>query len=193
MPTIFSHAVVAVAVGTTYVALQSEVVRSGSLDVVRHVPTRFWVFTVICALLPDMDVIGHFLGVPYRSMWGHRGFSHSLTFAVALAVLVAGVGFPKAAGFSLGWWSLVLYFFAVTASHSALDAMTNGGLGIAFFAPFDDTRYFFRWRPIEVSPIGIRAFFTGGRSLDVIMSELRWLWVPVSVWLLGLIMFRRGP
>lgn len=71
--------------------------------------------------------------------------------------------------------------------------MTNGGLGIAFFAPFDDTRYFFRWRPIEVSPIGIRAFFTGGRSLDVIMSELRWLWVPVSVWLLGLIMFRRGP
>jgi inner membrane protein len=192
MPTIFSHAVVAVAVGTTYVALQSEEVRSGSLDVVRHVPARFWLFTVVCALLPDMDVIGHFFRIPYDSVWGHRGITHSLPFALAVGVLVVGVGFPEASSLSLGWWSLVIYFFAVTASHAALDAMTNGGLGIAFFAPFDDTRYFFSWRPIEVSPIGIRAFFSG-RSVEVLMSELRWLWVPVSVWLVGLVMFRRGP
>jgi hypothetical protein len=41
------------------------------------------------------------------------------------------------------------YFFVVTASHGALDAMTDGGLGIAFFAPFDNTRYFFPFRPIK--------------------------------------------
>jgi hypothetical protein len=26
--------------------------------------------------------------------------------------------------------------------------MTNGGLGVAFFSPFDNGRYFLPWRPI---------------------------------------------
>nr|HRC76832.1 rhodanese-like domain-containing protein [Kouleothrix sp.] len=32
--------------------------------------------------------------------------------------------------------------------HGVLDAMTDGGLGVAFFAPFSATRYFFPFRPI---------------------------------------------
>jgi inner membrane protein len=56
-------------------------------------------------------------------------------------------------------------------SHALLDACTNGGLGVAFFSPFDKRRFFFPWRPIEVSPIG---------HLDagVLVSELRWVWLP---------------
>ena len=71
---------------------------------------------------------------------------------------------------------LFCYFFVVTASHGILDAMTDGGLGVAFFAPFDDTRYFFPFRPIKVSPIGL-SFFSD-RGLDVIGSELLWVWIP---------------
>jgi inner membrane protein len=67
----------------------------------------------------------------------------------------------------------------VTASHGALDALTNGGLGVAFFAPFDATRYFFPWRPVEVSPIGVAAFFSQ-RGLEVFVSELLWLWLPAA-------------
>jgi inner membrane protein len=52
----------------------------------------------------------------------------------------------------------------VKASHGILDAMTDGGLGVAFFSPFDDTRCFFPFRPIKVSPIGL-SFFSCG--LDV--------------------------
>jgi hypothetical protein len=50
--------------------------------------------------------------------------------------------------------------------------MTDGGLGVAFFAPFHNERYFFPWRPIAVSPIGM-GFFSE-RGLEVIISELHW-------------------
>jgi inner membrane protein len=63
--------------------------------------------------------------------------------------------------------------------------MTDGGLGVAFFAPFSDVRYFFPWRPIVVSPIGVGEFF-GPRGLRVMWSELGWVWVPsVVVFLAG--------
>ena len=68
------------------------------------------------------------------------------------------------------------YFAAVTASHGILDALTDGGLGIAFFSPFDTHRYFFPWRPIQVSPIG-PGFFSA-RGVRVLASELRWIWIP---------------
>ena len=76
--------------------------------------------------------------------------------------------------------ALVAFFFAATASHGALDAMTNGGLGVAFFAPFAADRYFFPFGPIEVSPIGVSRFFSG-RGLAVVLSELLWVWLPVSL------------
>jgi len=56
-------------------------------------------------------------------------------------------------------WNASLLFLT-TASHGFLDAMTNGGLGIAFFSPFDPTRYFFPWKPILVSPIGLGRFLS---------------------------------
>jgi len=34
------------------------------------------------------------------------------------------------------YWKTALLLFGITASHGVLDAMTNGGLGIAFFSPF---------------------------------------------------------
>jgi inner membrane protein len=72
---------------------------------------------------------------------------------------------------------LFLYFFLCTASHGVLDAMTDGGLGVAFFSPFDTTRYFFSARPVLVSPIGISEFFSeyGAR---VLANEAVWIWLP---------------
>jgi inner membrane protein len=67
----------------------------------------------------------------------------------------------------------------VMASHGILDALTRGGEGVAFFAPFDDTRYFFPWRPVRVSPIGLDFF--GRAGLGVLASELLWLWLPAGV------------
>jgi inner membrane protein len=88
---------------------------------------------------------------------------------------------------------LIAHFSFVTASHGMLDAMTDGGLGVAFFAPFDNARYFFPWRPILVSPIGIAQFFSG-YGLDVLLSEFVWIWVPAGmVWLISQIVRMKTP
>jgi inner membrane protein len=55
--------------------------------------------------------------------------------------------------------------------------MTNGGLGVAFFSPFDKRPYFLPWRPILVSPISVTRFFSP-RGYAILRSELLWIWVP---------------
>jgi inner membrane protein len=90
----------------------------------------------------------------------------------------------------LGLLPLWLYFFLATASHGFLDAMTDGGLGVAFFAPFDNHRYFLPWTPIRVSPIGIGRFFTD-RGFVVLQSELLWIWLPAALLAVSAWLFRR--
>ena len=75
--------------------------------------------------------------------------------------------------------ALTLYYAAITASHGALDALTNGGPGIAFFAPFDPSRYFVPWRPIPVSPLASNFFSEWG--WQVFRAELAMLWLPALV------------
>jgi len=58
-----------------------------------------------------------------------------------------------------------------------LDAMTSGGGGVAFFAPFVNERYFFPWRPILVSPLDPRRFFTA-RGIAILRNEFVWVWTP---------------
>jgi len=152
----------------------------GKLFFPERMPARFWVLSLICTLLPDVDVIGFFLGVRYGDKLGHRGFSHSLLFALLIAVLVTIAAFPAVRRFSKQWWALTGYFFLLTASHSVLDAMTNGGYGIAFFSPFSSTRFFLPWRPLEVAPIGVRGFFSRW-GWDVLMSEALYIWLPVTL------------
>jgi inner membrane protein len=165
MPTIFTHAVAAVALGKAAAG--------------EKMPARFWVLSALCAVLPDADVLGYSFGVGRGTMFSHRGFSHSFVFALLLSLLVVWLGFRKTTALSKRWWTLVLYFFIATASHGLLDALTNGGSGVAFFAPFDQTRYFFPWRPIEVSPLGL-GFFSP-RGLEVIKSEFVWVWIPAAL------------
>jgi inner membrane protein len=70
--------------------------------------------------------------------------------------------------------------------------MTDGGLGVAFFAPFNNHRYFLPWRPIHVSPIGAGRFFTH-RGVEVLQSELLWIWLPAALLALsGWLMRQRG-
>ncbi len=165
MPSGFSHAVAALSIGTCFY-------RPG-------VPKRVWFAVAICAVVPDLDVVGFRFGIRYGDFWGHRGFTHSLLFAGLLAVFVAILSFRrKALTASLPWlWSNL---FLATASHGLLDAMTDGGLGVAFFSPFNNERYFLPWRPIRVSPIGVGRFFSE-RGLMVLQSELLWIWLPAGL------------
>lgn len=168
-----SHAVAALSLGTCFHG-------SGT-------PQRLWIAGAVCSVLPDLDVMGFRLGLHYGDFWGHRGFTHSLVFAALLATFVCFLGFRRELpGLSL--FSVWIYLFLATASHGFLDAMTDGGLGVAFFSPFDNHRYFFSWRPIRVSPLGLGRFFTE-RGFAVLRSEFIWIWIPagllaLSVWFL---------
>jgi inner membrane protein len=135
-----------------------------------------------CAVIPDLDVLGYQCGIPSGHMLGHRGVTHSIVFAVALGALLTSTFFRH----SSDPWMIFFYLFTSTLSHPFLDMLTNGGRGVALFAPFSNARYFFPWRPIEVSPLSVRRFFSA-RGAQIIRSELRWVWLPAAgVVLLGM-------
>lgn len=165
MASAFGHAIVAIALGKSF----SKKTLTWSVLIVG----------VICTIIPDLDVITFKYGIPYESFWGHRGFSHSFLFAFILGLLFASLFSIK----KFEWrqfMMLTCFFFLCTASHAILDAMTNGGLGVALFSPWDDTRYFFPWRPIAVSPIGAARFFSE-RGLQVLKSEALWIGIPCLI------------
>jgi inner membrane protein len=162
MPTVMSHAVVGVALG--------------SLSAVPLRRRAFWGLSAALPVLPDLDVLGRAFGIPFYSLWGHRGISHSLLAAILIG-LVAALLSHRRLGVPLG--VLAVYFAAITASHGTLDALTDGGPGVAFLAPFDDTRYFFGWRPIPVSPLASHFFSEWGWR--VFRAELALIWLPAGV------------
>ncbi len=168
MPTVITHAIV-----------------GGSLTLFKHpdvsTPRLLCVLAVL-PVLPDLDVIAFSFGIPYSHPLGHRGFTHSLPFALIMALLTQRLLFAQLARFTKAWWSLVALTFAATASHGVLDAFTDAGLGVGFFIPFDDSRYFAPWRPIATSPLSISAFFNGP-ALRILSNELFWIGLP----LLGMI------
>ena len=157
----FSHAFVALAMG--------KAIRNNELR------WRELFLGALCSVLPDLDVIGFYFGIQYGDVWGHRGLTHSVVFAALLAGSLVTVWYRGKS--TVAMTRLFLYFFLCTASHGVLDAMTNGGLGVAFFSPFDTTRYFFPVRPILVSPIGVSEFFSA-YAVRILVSEAVWIWLP---------------
>ena len=166
MPSIVTHSVVALAAGKS--------LAPGGM------PIRFWLLAVVCSVLPDADVVAFSFGIPYGHFFGHRGFFHSPFFGLLFGVCLVSIFFRTEQTFSKRWWLYALFFSLLSASHGILDAMTNGGLGIALLSPFDHTRYFFPWRPIVVSPIGITGFFSRW-GMRVLRSEILWIWLPSGV------------
>ena len=146
---------------------------------------KLLIWAVFCSILPDADVIGFKFGIDYGHWLGHRGFSHSIFFGFINGLLITSVFFRGFTPFKKDFWKTALFLDFVTASHGVFDAMTTGGLGIAFFAPFDNTRYFFPFRPIQVSPIGIGNFFSEW-GLRVLLSEFVWIGLP-SIFLVAVI------
>lgn len=138
-----------------------------------RVPPRLLAAAAFFAVAPDLDVIGFRLGISYADLAGHRGISHSL----AAAFISGGLGALAAPFLRCGRLTAFSLIFLAIASHIALDAATTGGLGVAAFWPLSEERYFLPWRPIRVSPFDPRAFL-GSRGLEVIRSELLWVWLP---------------
>jgi inner membrane protein len=128
-------------------------------------------------MLPDLDVIGLWSGIPYGHPLGHRGLTHSIAFGILLG-LVAITYAPRLDAEP----RIVFFLVALSAiSHGVLDAMTNGGLGVAFFWPLSYRRFFLPWRPLYVTPLEISGFLTFRglrRLLRIAVSEMLVIWLP---------------
>ncbi|WHZ14116.1 MAG: hypothetical protein OJF52_000951 [Nitrospira sp.] len=175
MASAFSHALVALTLG--------KLSHSHVMD--RHA----LLLGVGCSVLPDVDVIGFWYGVQYGDLWGHRGLTHSLAFAALVSALLVALRYRRQSGTVMA--GMGLYFFLCAASHGVLDALTDGGLGVAFFSPFDTTRYFFTVRPVAVSPIGIQEFFSD-QAVRVLASEAKWIWLPACAGFIALRALRQA-
>jgi inner membrane protein len=130
----------------------------------RNTPARVTLAAAIASILPDLDVLSFRLGIPYGSPYGHRGFTHSIAFALVTSLILTLMTRRDGRTFT--------FVFLVAVSHPLLDALTNGGRGVALLWPLTNHRYFAPWRPIVVSPIG---------RFDprVFWSEVKWIWTPV--------------
>ena len=165
MPTLLTHTFIAGAACNSFAK--------------EKLPLRYWGIAVFCSNIPDADVLGFNFGINYGSFFGHRGFFHSIFFALIVAFLAVLVLVRDYRLFSEKWWRYVLFFFIIGASHGILDAFTDGGLGIALLSPFTSERFFFPWTPIPVSPIGLRSFIHYG-GLQVIVWEILFIWFPLG-------------
>lgn len=165
MPTVFTHAAVPLALWCA--------AGPGRMS------PRLLFSGIAAAMLPDADVLAFALHIPYADAFGHRGASHSLLFAAALG-LTALLAHRVLRATRRQAAAVV---FICAASHPLLDALTSGGLGVALWWPWDHQRLFAPWRPIRVSPFANGFFSLHG--LQTLLSELRWVWFPLSLTVVG--------
>ncbi len=163
MPSAFTHAAVGAAAAWAFAPAGA--------------PRNLGVLAVACSVFPDIDVIAFFYRLPYHHFFFHRGFLHSLFFALILSFAVMAIFFRNHRHFSGRSFSFFAFFFLLAASHGLLDALNSGGYGVSLFLPFDDSRYSFPWTPLPISPIGIRSFFSPW-GWTVMKSEILWIWLP---------------
>jgi inner membrane protein len=163
MPTIITHGIIGVAGIKTSSPKKFKIL--------------FWILSLLAPILPDFDIISFKFGISYGDFFGHRGFSHSILFAAIIAVLFSLITSKLLRTKESKYSYHIIYFVILIISHTILDAFTNGGLGVAFFSPFDNTRYFFPYTPIKVAPISPRRFVSLN-GLYVLLSEFICVWIP---------------
>ena len=175
MPTIISHAAVPLAgrvgLGT------------------KRIPRALLITGIAASMLPDADVIFFHFGASYDSSWSHRGFTHSIAFALLVGTVAAFLLrrlAPPLTAFA--------FVFVTTASHGLLDMLTNGGHGVALFWPITDHRYFFEWRPIQVAPLVTNDFMSrfAHRAASLARTEALWIWAPAAIVAIALLAVRKG-
>jgi len=121
-------------------------------------------------------------------MFGHRGITHSVAFAIALAAALVWLFFrgePPRLRARVGAVLLI-----AGLSHPFLDASMARGLGVALLAPFSEARYHSIFRPILVTPPNENRFLDEG-GIRVTNSEILWIWLPALLAILAALRVRR--
>ena len=160
MTTLYTHAVAGLGIA--------------ALAAPRRMAWPYWCLAAALPVLPDLDA---FSLTSSNSVWGHRGFTHSLAFALAAGLLAAALtGWYLRTGFG----RLALVFFLVTASHALLDMATRGGSGVALWWPLSDERVGSQsWGFIPLADIAMD--WPDPRKSRALQAELLYVWLPLAM------------
>lgn len=136
----------------------------------RRIGWRLALAGAACAVMPDADFLMYVLHLDsYGGTYGHRGFTHSIGFALlvgAIGALLAGRHPPRSR------WLTAAYLALCTASHPLLDGLIDRGICNAWLWPLDGARHCLPWRPILMQ--GVPLF-----GLGRLGQELLWIGVPL--------------
>lgn len=132
----------------------------------RHDRWRWIIGLAVVSCAADADLVFLFSGDGSNTVWGHRGFTHSLTVGALLALGFALVAKRWGAG-PLRAWTIA---FLVHGSHLLLDSMNVGTLGVPWLWPFSAAYFRLPWRPIP-AVISARDFLSW-HGLPVLLAEL---------------------
>lgn len=148
----------------------------------RTVGWRLTLAGAVFAVLPDADFALVTLGIDrYSGPYGHRGFTHSLGFALALGAfgaLWAGPGRGRQLG-------AAVFLALCTLSHPWLDGLLDRGICNAWLWPLDDARICLDWRPVPMR--GVPLF-----GMERLRRELIWIGIPLVVSSLAAVWLRLG-
>lgn len=147
----------------------------------RTVGWRLTLAGAACAVLPDADFALYLLRIDtYSGTYGHRGFSHSIGFALLVGLL--GALLAPAAGRRRAF---VGAFLALcTLSHPLMDGLFDRGICNAWLWPLDGARHCLPWRPIPQQ--GVPLF-----GLGRLGQELVWIGLPLLAGALAGLGWRR--
>jgi inner membrane protein len=132
---------------------------------------------IVAAMLPDADVVGRLLfDYPGTHPLGHRGWTHSIVFAL----LVGLVGMAGSSALRASPRLAFAILFLGALSHPLTDMLTDGGRGVMLLWPLSLEKMHWPVRPVEISPLGLRGF-EDGRMWEVLASEALWLVAPALI------------
>lgn len=132
----------------------------------------------ICGSIPDLDVVTYALEIRANEPLGHRGLFHSLPFALLVALVATAIVCRKLDKRSPAVRSIFVFLLASTAAHGLLDAVTQGEVGVALFAPFSDARLSSPVKLLAACPVGLTEYL-GYFGLLSIANELLYAVIPV--------------
>ena len=113
----------------------------GEATLGKKVGNKAVLWGAIGGTIPDLDVLaGPFMDA-VSGIAFHRGFTHSISFALMFAPLFGYLLFKLYRGHEASWWDWTKILFLAVVTHPILDNFTS--YGTQFFWPFSDYRVAF--------------------------------------------------
>jgi inner membrane protein len=131
------------------------------------------------ALAPDLDLVTGFFGAQHGSPLDHRGFTHSILFAILMAGLAAAI----LKGTRQRRLLLGLFVLGALGSHGLLDTMSRQGNGPMLFWPFSTGFYEFPFRPIP-GVLNAQSYLTTQAIPTLVVETL--LFLPFLAYAFGI-------